>query len=88
MNKVVSEKTSTSLNETKKITDKLVLILKNRDYRILDTELKGFWIRVPATDISNASYIVNAKPQGSRKAIRYSIGSLSLYKANLILNVS
>jgi len=81
MNKVVSEKTSTSLNETKKITDKLVLILKNRDYRILDTELKGFWIRVPATDISNASYIVNAKPQGSRKAIRYSIGNVSLYKA-------
>jgi len=46
MNKVVSEMTSTSLNETKKITDKLVIILKNRVYRILDTELKVFWMLI------------------------------------------
>lgn len=79
-NEVVTGNTA-SLNETKKITDKLVLHPKGKEYRIKDTELNGFWIRVPANDISNATYIVNAKPQGSRNSKRPSIGKVSLYKA-------
>lgn len=70
-----------NLNESKKITDKLALKLKGRPYFIQDTELKGFWLRVPANDLKGASYQVNTKPQGGRKSVRYSIGSISVYKA-------
>ena len=74
-------KTHSTLNESKKITDKLALHTKGIEYRIMDTELKGFGIRVPANNTINASYIATTKPQGSRNVKRYSIGKVSLYKA-------
>lgn len=69
-----------SFNEKAKITDKLTLKPKVKEYFIHDIELSGFWIRVP-TEGKEASYLVHAKPQGSRKAMRRYIGNVSLYKA-------
>ena len=80
MNDKAATVTSAGLNESKRITDRLVLEPKGKDYRIMDTELTGFGIRVPAKDVSNATYIVTTKPQGGRSVKRYSIGKVSLYK--------
>jgi len=70
-----------NFNESKKITDKLEIKAKANSYFIRDTELNGFWVRVPANNPDGASYLVNVKPQNSRKDIRRSIGKTSLYKA-------
>lgn len=71
-----------TFNETKKITDKLNIKAKSKAYFIYDTDLKGFWIRVPANNPSEATYLINTKPQGSRSNTRNSIGKVSLYKAS------
>jgi len=68
-----------SFNQTAKITDKLSLKPKAKEYFIHDTEISGFWVKVMPN--GNASYLVNAKPHGSRKDMRRTIGSTKLYKA-------
>lgn len=70
-----------NFNESKKITDKLEIKAKADAYYIRDTELNGFWVRVPSGNTDEATYLVNAKPQNSRKDLRRSIGKVSLYKA-------
>jgi len=69
-----------NFNESKKITDKLSFKSKAADYFIMDTELKGFWVKV--TPSGGASYLVSSKPRGSRKVIRRTIGSTQLHKAS------
>ncbi len=69
-----------SFNERHKITDKLKYMVKAKEYFIVDTELSGFWVKV--TPAGNSFYLVNSKPQGSRKSMRKVIGSTSLYKAS------
>jgi len=71
-----------TFNETHKITDSLVAKLKPKakPYFIYDSELSGFWLRVPS-DVSQSTYLVNTKPQGSRKDTRRSIGKVSLFKS-------
>ena len=83
MNTRAPAKTISKINfhESHKITDALILKLKPKakPYFIYDTELAGFWVRVPK-DVSQAVYIVSTKPQGGRTTVRRTIGKVSLYK--------
>ena len=75
-------KTKLNFNESKKITDSVIskLKAKPKTYFIRDTELTGFWVKLSSGDPAQATYVVNAKPQGSRKDIQRTIGKVALYK--------
>lgn len=72
-----------TFNESHKLTDALTskLKAKAKAYFIRDTELIGFWMRVP-TNVAEATYMVATKPRGSRDNKRLTIGKASLYKAS------
>lgn len=72
-----------TFNESNKLTDALISKLKPKEkaYIIRDTDLIGFWLRVP-TNVSEATYMVATKPRGSRDNKRLTIGKASLYKAS------
>lgn len=66
---------------TQSITERLSIKAKPKDYFIYDTEVKGFWIKVPANKTESATYIVNGKPKGTQKTIRRTIGKVNNLKA-------
>lgn len=71
-----------NFNESQKITDTLIKRLKPKSqaYFITDTDLTGFWLRVPR-DTSETTYLVSTKPRGGRNVVRRTIGKASLFRS-------